>query len=136
MGSSHFMDVTIHFLKMRQLQNDLLMMATVGLENEVKLVETEIAIDLALYARDISPYLTGSLSSSHTVTDKGEYSLVHINPATTNPFSELDPWQYGPLVHARDDGRSDFYNRTVDEYAEYAIEHNAGDFIKRIEFMF
>lgn len=122
----------LHYFAAKGLQFNLLQLATIGLENETKLLETEIAVELALYASSISPFVTGSLSASHIVSDMGDFSLVHINPTAVNPFSDEDPYQYGPKVHAMGGHRA-FYARTVDEEADFAIDRQAGHFYGRIE---
>lgn len=127
--------VTTHYLDATWEQHRLLQLATVGLDSEIKLTEVEVAVDLALYAADISPFRTGSLSASHIATDMGPFTLVHINPDATNPFSDENPPEYGPKVHAMGGHRA-FYSRTVFEASELIIDRHEADFILRIEAYF
>lgn len=98
--------IKLHYLKAKGLQHNLLQLETIGLPNEMKLMEVNIGVDAALYAGRISPFVTGSLSASHIAEDMGPFTLVHINPASTNPFSDEDPPEYGPKVHGMGGPRS------------------------------
>ena len=127
--------IVAHYLDLKAAQLDLLQLATIGLVDEVKHLETDVAVDLALYASDISPFVTGSLSASHIVTDMGDSSLVHISETAVNPFSLEDPHEYGPKVHAMGGHRA-FYDRTVDEAADQIIDHHRDVFYGRVEAIF
>lgn len=132
---SREVDILAHYLDMKKLQFEMLMLARDGVEDEATLLEKDIAIDLALYASSISPFVTGSLSASHTVSEMGDFSLVHISEHTTNPFSDEDPWQYGPEVHAMGGHRA-FYTRTVAEASDDVVERHGDAFMGRIEARF
>lgn len=125
----------INYLDLKATQLDLLQLATIGLVDNVKLLETDVAVDLALYASDISPFVTGSLSASHIAEDMGDFTLVHISETAVNPFSLEDPHEYGPKVHAMGGHRA-FYDRTVDEKADTAIDHHLDVFYGRVEAIF
>lgn len=126
------LDWQSHYLKLKSFQFDMLSLALTGFEDETIQLEKSVAVDLALYASHISPFVTGSLSASHIVSEMGDYSLVHISQHTTNPWSDEDPWQYGPKVHAMG-GQRAFYDRTVEERAPSAIQEQEREFIGRIE---
>ncbi len=133
MGS--FLDVTINYLQMKQAQFSLIQLNSVGLGSELELFEYEVAEDAAIYASDISPFVSGSLSASHIVTPFGRFTLVHIDETAVNPFSPENPHEYGPEVHAMGGHRA-FYTRTVDEYGDILVKKHGDAYVARLEAIF
>ena len=111
------------------LLNNALELAEGDLEKEV---EAEIGVELALYARDISPFWTGALASSHIVDDLGEAHFVHINPSTTNPITGDRTAVYGVEQHEMGGWRA-FYDRAVTELGPELLDQAEEDIVTSLE---
>ncbi len=85
----------------RALVSDLRQWAEAFAENsdEAKKAEVAVAAAAADLAVVYSPFVTGSLASSHAVFADATETYVAIAPDAVNPFSDEDPPQYGPDVH-------------------------------------
>lgn len=99
---------------------------------ELKKVEAWVAAEAADYAREISPFWTGALSTSHITEQDDDMTVVFINPNTRNPLTGDPPSVYGVEVHERDD-ESAFYERTVEEYGPTILEEGAELYLTRLE---
>lgn len=105
---------------------------------EVK--ETEVAMgELALeLVGPLTPWVSGSLASSHAIFTSDEYTILMINPAAVNPYSPENPPEYGPEIHAmggisRSGHDRAFYDVLVEEHGDEITELGETVFIATIE---
>lgn len=115
-----------------ETQTELLAATIKAAETELKETEAWVAAEAADYAREISPFWTGALSTSHITEQDDEMTVVYLNPAVRNPLTGDPPAEYGVKVHERDDG-SAFYARTVEEYGPTVLEQGAELYVTRLE---
>ena len=124
----------------RQLVDELrqLAEAVAGNSDEAKQAEVEIAGQVADIAPHFTPFVTGSLASSHAVFTDDAETFVAIAPGAVNPFSDENPPQYGPQVHAMGGFSASgheraFYDVLVREEGERLLDDLEESFIGTLE---
>ena len=125
----------------RRLVDDLRQLAEAVAENsdEAKQAEVSIAGQVADLASLVySPVVSGSLASSHAVFAEGGETYVAIAPQAVNPWSDENPPEYGPQVHAmggysRSGHERAFYDALVREQDEALLEELEDTFVATLE---
>lgn len=124
----------------RALVEDLRQMARAFAENsdEGKQAEVEIAEQVADLAVVYSPFVTGSLASSHAVFADGNETYVAIAPDAVNPWSDENPPQYGPDVHnmggfSRSGHERAFYDALVRHEGDRLLDDLEESFVGTLE---
>jgi hypothetical protein len=124
----------------RRLVDELRQLAEAFAEDspEAKQAEVAIAGEIADIAPDYSPFVTGSLASSHAVFVEGDETFVAIAPGAVNPFSAENPPQYGPEVHemggfSASGHERAFYDVLVREEGEELLDFGESEFVGTLE---
>lgn len=124
----------------RALVEDLRQMARAFAEDsdESKQAEVEIAEQVADLAVVYSPFVTGSLASSHAVFADGNETYVAIAPDAVNPWSDENPPQYGPDVHnmggfSRSGHERAFYDALVRHEGDRLLDDLEESFVGTLE---
>ena len=124
----------------RALVEDLRQMAQAFAENsdEGKQAEVEIAEQVADLAVVYSPFVTGSLASSHAVFADGNETYVAIAPDAVNPWSDENPPEYGPDVHnmggfSRSGHERAFYDALVRHEGDRLLDDLEESFVGTLE---
>lgn len=105
-----------------------------------------MALEAAQFAMEISPWVTGSLATSHIVEDEGNPAFVRLDPSSVNPFSDENPPEYGPKVHAFGEqhagsplaesasgGARAFYDATVELFGEDILDVGEDTFLAQLK---
>ncbi len=115
--------------------------ATAAGSNELRETEVFIGELLTVAAGEHTPISSGILAVSHAVFQEGSETFVMIAPDSVNPYSDENPPEYGPKVHAmggisRSGHRRDFYIVTVEEDGDDILEQGADHFFTTLEVLF
>ncbi len=129
-------DFQVYFAQALEKQESLLaeILVLAG-EDMEKQTEAYLGAELALYAGEITPFWTGTLATSHIVSDLGDMAFVHINPASINPITGDPATAYGPDVHAESPYRA-FYDRAVTELGPELLDQVEEEYATRLEAIF
>ena len=113
--------------------------------DEVHQTAVAMGIEAVQYAMEISPWLTGSLATSHILVDEGNPVFVRIDPSSVNPFSDENPPEYGPKVHRMGEqyagtplaespsgGARAFYDATVELFGEEILDVGEETFLAQL----
>ena len=124
----------------RRLVDELRQLAEAVAENsdEAREAEVSLATEVADLAVVYSPFVTGSLASSHAVFADGSETYVAIAPGAVNPYSDEKPPEYGPKVHdmggfSPSGHRRAFYDALVEEQGEQLLDFGEDEFIGTLE---
>ncbi len=114
--------------------------------NAARQTAVAMAIEAAQFAMELSPWVTGSLATAHIVEDEGNPAFVRLDPSSVNPFSDEDPPQYGPKVHAFGEqhagsplaesasgGARAFYDATVELFGEDILDVGEDTFLAQLK---
>lgn len=106
--------------------------------DEARQAEYVIGEQVADLAVVYSPFITGSLASSHALFADTEETYVAIAPDAVNPWSDENPPEYGPKVHnmggfSRSGHERAFYDALVRYEGDQLLEQLGDEFLGTLE---
>ena len=107
-------------------------------DDSMRQLEVHVGESVREVSATMTPLVTGSLASAHTVFVTGTETFVAIDPSAQNPRSVDTPATYGPKVHemggiSRSGHQRDFYTQTVQVHGPVLLEEAGVFYFTKLE---